>query len=185
MIDTPTPTTWNEASWTVLAHLAGTNSHLHHLEDTDARLVELRSRQLEIAETLNHLSEASYSGIPRGGFTESLLVEAMCDAGRIAIGHAKDLEDCTFDYAALHGLLCKKQHDYGHENINMFGILGVCIRLCDKIARLLNLYATDTDPNNESVDDTWSDIVGYAVIAKMLQQDWFKLHLTEDFNEPF
>jgi hypothetical protein len=73
-------------------------------------------------------------------------------------------------------LVCKKQHDYGHQNINNFGLIGVGIRLCDKIARIKNLEKTVT-PQNESLVDSYVDIVGYAIIAIMLGEDSFQLQL--------
>ena len=75
----------------------------------------------------------------------------------------------------LVGLICKKQHDYGHDNINAFGELGLLIRINDKIARLKNLVGKEgiTEPRI----DAWKDIAGYAIIALMLDRDWFKLEL--------
>jgi hypothetical protein len=44
-----------------------------------------------------------------------------------------------FDQKEMVDLLCRKQHDYGHNNITNFGVIGVAIRMCDKIARIDNL----------------------------------------------
>jgi hypothetical protein len=77
--------------------------------------------------------------------------------------------------------LCKKQHDYGHGNINRFGIYGVIVRLSDKIERLENLNKIET-PHNESKHDTLLDIVGYCVIALMLMDDTFNLDLGDDYG---
>jgi hypothetical protein len=79
-------------------------------------------------------------------------------------------------------LLCSKQADYGHENINAFGLTGVAIRIHDKMARLHNLMNKGDDPRNETIVDTWSDLVGYAVIASMLSDDTFNLPLREDYH---
>ena len=179
MVDIPTPTSWNEASWKVLRWMASTEDEMKHLGDTDDRLIQLRHLQLNMAVYIKNMLKfgGSEAGI-------SLLVGEAVKAGCVAIGHDIDTEE-SFDYGAMHGVLCRKQHDYGHENINLFGVVGVCVRLCDKIARLMNLYENDIHPDNESVDDTWTDIVGYSVIAKMLEWDWFKLELEENFNEPF
>jgi predicted DNA-binding protein (UPF0251 family) len=75
--------------------------------------------------------------------------------------------------------LCGKQHDYGHGNINAFGLVGLAVRLSDKVARLHNLNKK-FDAKNESLLDTWNDIVGYAVIAEMIFNNTFNLEL-----EPF
>jgi len=73
-------------------------------------------------------------------------------------------------------IVCAKQHDYGHENINNFGVIGIGIRLCDKIARIKNLEKRG-NPKNESLVDSYIDIVGYAVIAIMLDEESFQLQL--------
>ena len=74
-------------------------------------------------------------------------------------------------------LVCNKQHDYGHDNINAFGEYGVLVRTNDKIARLRNLIGKEgiTEPRI----DAWKDIGGYAIIALMLDRDWFKLELED------
>lgn len=77
--------------------------------------------------------------------------------------------------------LCKKQHDYGHGNINRFGIYGVIVRLSDKIERLDNLSKIDK-PQNEAKQDTLLDIVGYCVIALMLMDETFNLNLGDDYG---
>jgi hypothetical protein len=60
-------------------------------------------------------------------------------------------------------LLDKKRTDYGTENIKKFGSHGVLIRVSDKVERLINLQ--DKEPNFESLEDTWKDIAGYAILG--------------------
>lgn len=74
-------------------------------------------------------------------------------------------------------LICKKQHDYGHDNINAFGEFGLLVRTNDKIARLKNLIGKEgiTEPRV----DAWKDIAGYAIIALMLDRGYFNLGLEE------
>lgn len=74
-------------------------------------------------------------------------------------------------------LLCRKQHDYGHENILTFGLTGLAVRLSDKVARLANLERRNSNPSFESTFDTWQDIVGYCVIAEMIFDHTFTLEL--------
>lgn len=62
-------------------------------------------------------------------------------------------------------LLDKKRTDYGPENIKRFGSYGVLIRVSDKVERLINLAKRDKSPNFESLEDTWKDIAGYAILA--------------------
>ena len=74
-------------------------------------------------------------------------------------------------------IVIKKQHDYGKENILAFGEFGVLVRTNDKIARLKNLLNKEgvTEPRI----DAWVDIIGYGIIALLLDRDWFKLELEE------
>ena len=63
-------------------------------------------------------------------------------------------------------LLEKKQADYGNNNIIKFGTKGVLVRVNDKVERLINLtWNNDKEPKFESVEDTWKDIAGYAILA--------------------
>ena len=73
--------------------------------------------------------------------------------------------------------MLKKQADYGYENILSFGELGVLVRANDKIARLKNLLTKKKDPENESVEDSWRDLLNYSLIALMLRRGSFRLPL--------
>ena len=62
-------------------------------------------------------------------------------------------------------LLDRKRADYGTENIKKFGSYGVLVRVSDKVERLINLSKRNDKPNFESVEDSWRDIAGYAILA--------------------
>ena len=66
-----------------------------------------------------------------------------------------------------------KQHDYGHDNILVFKEQGLVVRLWDKISRLKNLVWNSNNPKNESIEDTFTDIAGYAIIGLMLAEGTF------------
>lgn len=85
-----------------------------------------------------------------------------------------------WDTGSMLSTLCKKQHDYGHENINRFGIYGVLVRLSDKVERYANLQ--NKKAQNESTSDTLTDIVGYSVVALMLLDETFNLELGDDYG---
>jgi hypothetical protein len=89
-------------------------------------------------------------------------------------------QEAPFSIDEMHALLCSKQHDYGHGNILHFGIVGVAVRLCDKIARRSNLLKRNAGAMNESLTDTYMDILGYAAIALMLEDGSFELELNSD-----
>ena len=58
------------------------------------------------------------------------------------------------------------------------------IRTHDKIARLENLCGSDFEPNNESIDDTLLDIIGYSAIGIMWETETFLLPLAPPKNLP-
>jgi hypothetical protein len=62
-------------------------------------------------------------------------------------------------------LLDRKGQDYGTENIKKFGSYGVLVRVSDKVERLINLSRKEGQVNFESVEDSWKDIAGYAILA--------------------
>ena len=100
----------------------------------------------------------------------------------IAIQAIQDLRlRNQWDSGEMCALLASKQHDYGHGNITAFGIKGVLVRLSDKVERFINLKSKKSKAQNESVVDTLRDIVGYCVIALMLNDETFNLELGENY----
>lgn len=109
------------------------------------------------------------------------LVDICWAAGMEA---ARGLYDMgMWDIEKMQDTLVAKQHDYGHDNINAFGIIGVAVRLSDKIARYKNLSGKPNMVSGETIVDTLMDMVGYATIAKMLDDGSFQLDLVAP--EPF
>jgi hypothetical protein len=84
------------------------------------------------------------------------------------------------DIHALHNLLVSKQRDYGHDNICLSGEIGLAVRMMDKLARLNNLVTRGEAAKNEPLEDTWCDILGYAVVYKMYRTGGFITPLKED-----
>lgn len=64
-------------------------------------------------------------------------------------------------------VMYERGRKYGPGNIAEFGELGVLVRLSDKLARLRN---SKDDFSDESVADTWLDVVGYGLIGLMIQK---------------
>lgn len=106
---------------------------------------------------------------------EEVHLDLFKDVGANALGHLKHTKQ--WDIGEMHTLLVSKQQDYGHHNILMFGSTGVAIRMCDKIARLINILDSGAEAKNEALLDTWQDLVGYSVIAQMLWNETFTLEL--------
>lgn len=68
-------------------------------------------------------------------------------------------------------LLVQKHEDYGPANISDApggALNGLSVRLHDKIARLNNLLSNDKKPKNEAIEDTFIDILNYALIALLV-----------------
>lgn len=74
-------------------------------------------------------------------------------------------------------LCINKQKDYGKQNIMEFGEFGVLVRSNDKFARLKNLILNNKEALNEPKIDGWKDVVGYGLIALLLDRGWFELPL--------
>lgn len=71
-------------------------------------------------------------------------------------------------------MFLKKHKDYGKGNILANGEIGIAMRVSEKIERLKHLLMTQNDPTNESIEETWTDIAVYAVIARLLRSGDFK-----------
>ena len=77
-------------------------------------------------------------------------------------------------------IFIRKHRDYGKDNILDTGEMGIIFRINDKVNRLRNLEQNNQEPQNESIEETWSDIAIYAIIAILYRKSWFqKLNLTE------
>lgn len=81
---------------------------------------------------------------------------------------ASDMWD-IFDSAGE--LLLKKHHDYGPHNIGASpggALNGLRVRMWDKLARINNLIDKGVTPENESLRDSFLDLLNYSAIALMV-----------------
>jgi hypothetical protein len=111
------------------------------------------------------------------------IIDKWSHTGSIANTMAES-KGLTFTPESIAEVLVRKQRDYGHENIRRFGRQGLMIRGHDKIARLENLSGSDFEPNNESIEDTLLDIIGYSAIGIMWENGTFLLPLAPPKNLP-
>ena len=76
-------------------------------------------------------------------------------------------------------LLLRKHSDYGPKNIahSPGGALnGLRVRMWDKVARINNLLDSRVSPSNESLRDSFIDLLNYSAIAIMvLDKKWPEL----------
>jgi hypothetical protein len=71
-------------------------------------------------------------------------------------------------YNSLIEVLVKKQYDYGEsfkKNWKRYGPIYVSTRLDEKMDRLRNLLITGEKPKNETVHETFNDIIGYSLLS--------------------
>jgi hypothetical protein len=80
-------------------------------------------------------------------------------------------------------LLLRKHRDYGPKNIahSPGGPLnGLRVRMWDKIARINNLLDSGVKPSNESLRDSYLDLLNYSAIAMMvLDGVWPEVEVTD------
>lgn len=76
------------------------------------------------------------------------------------------------------GLLKQKHKDYGPKNISQSPggpINGLRVRMWDKLARINNLHESGVAPENESLLDSFMDLMNYSAIGIMVLTDkWDK-----------
>ena len=73
-------------------------------------------------------------------------------------------------------LLIKKHADYGPKNISLSPggpLNGLRVRMWDKTARINNLLDSKVEPSNESLRDSFLDLLNYCAIAMLvLDEKW-------------
>jgi len=103
---------------------------------------------------------------------ENDIVEEMLEKHPILMTSIKDHMNLCYRLFAM------KQSDYGLGNIGMNGnkrlaLMGLAIRLNDKVQRLLNILDSGKDGKNESLEDTAMDITNYgAILNTVLKDEW-------------
>ena len=62
-------------------------------------------------------------------------------------------------------IFIKKNNDYGNDNLDTFGKIGIMIRLQDKINRYINIKKNNIHlVEDESLDDTIKDLINYGYL---------------------
>lgn len=164
------PDTWNAAAMSVLLDIAGYDEG--PVEPTRRPFggwAECVTTQLDDAVNSLVVLGREYDAVRQA---QSAAVDAVLYLRSIG----------RWSLVDFHELICSKHHDYGDGNILTFGMQGVFVRLSDKCERLKNLTRGDIAPRNESLVDTYLDIVGYTVIATMLKAETFELPLDDEFE---
>ncbi|AYY11593.1 DUF1599 domain-containing protein [Actinobacteria bacterium YIM 96077] len=86
--------------------------------------------------------------------------------------HEDRLENDTFKtFEEARQLLLRKHQDYGAKNISESPggpLNGLRVRMWDKQARINNLVDSNAGPTNESLRDSFLDMLNYSAIALMV-----------------
>ncbi len=81
-------------------------------------------------------------------------------------------------FEELKELLIKKHMDYGPKNISDSPggpLNGLRVRMHDKLARINNLVDKGSEPEYESLEDSFKDMANYSIIAMLVLRDkWDK-----------
>jgi len=167
------PGNWNLAAQICMIEIFHGNGLLHL---SSASIKEIRER-LDFMITAGMSGNGKYSNSDFGRFWRELawITQRAAANSGISLFDQKPVE------LAIH--ICRKQADYGHDNIARFGRIGLLVRVHDKIARLENLISKGVAPQNESLVDNYIDVIGYAAIGMMVERDWFNLSLDRDALE--
>lgn len=183
------PITWDEAALRSVSEILTFNLlELNKLEDMRAQLDYMISRNNPITaaaavwmendemadfwKMLGSITRAAANALKIPFFERKI----VSSAGENFLS-SEDINRLSEKIAAI---VVRKQRDYGNDNILRFGRLGLLVRVHDKIARLENLTARGTEPNNESVSDNYLDVIGYCTVAMMFERGWFTLPLQEN-----
>lgn len=85
-------------------------------------------------------------------------------------------DDVRDVYEAAVDVLLKKHQDYGPKNISDSPggpLNGLRVRMHDKLARINNLIDSGASPENESLRDSFLDLMNYSAIAMLvLDGNW-------------
>jgi hypothetical protein len=97
---------------------------------------------------------------------------------RKANAESKFVSNVTLIYTELEDLLLSKHKDYGPSNISNApggALNGLRVRMHDKLARINNLVDNNTNPEHESLEDSFKDMANYAIIGLLvLRGKWDK-----------
>lgn len=162
--------TWQSEAMDELVHIAGDN-----FDDP----IESDTPVVGTVYVIDFLMTGAVGQFDQG--LEMNAVEGLVAAAREAVSYLRSVNQWSL--VRMHELLVSKQMDYGHGNILKFGMYGVLVRASDKVERLKNLTAEGVRPRNESLLDSFRDIIGYAVIARMLKMETFELDLDRESIE--
>lgn len=145
-------------------------SDLWELEEYEKRVKEYNDARIQRSRNQSHLSSPDKHGTSSKQREVLERVDAYVKATSTKVKPPLEFEAAVIARKAIE-LLVQKHDDYGPSNISDAPggpLNGLSVRLHDKIARLNNLLSSNKEPRNESVQDTFIDILNYALIALLV-----------------
>lgn len=102
---------------------------------------------------------------------EKDVVNILINICWISLSHFlyEKLQDYDKTILICRNIFKKKNEDYGNAFLD-YNVIGIIVRMCDKINRINNLISKDIDIKviDENIDDTYLDLFNYAVLAQCL-----------------
>lgn len=188
---TQKPTIWEHAAENAANHIwrmhqfylnYSFNKHLVYIQNDRTEIENLRSIIDDYIKSDLYLDKITIDD-PRDLYNHENLWLAMAFN---AIKAIKNIFNTEININNIINTVINKQKDYGHNNIAMFAITGLVIRIHDKIARAENILQKENMENavpGESLYDTFLDIIGYSIIALMWLEGTFMLPLGDSYEK--
>lgn len=158
---------WEEEAAEALGKVFGVKFN----EDTVVDLSGLQSQ-------LDSLIDSTFG---KAGIPSEVVNEGWLSLGSYALQYSNSIYPDPLSFDECFDTLVKKHVDYGPFNILRFSEPGapggLLVRTWDKVARIVNLTERGIDPENESLRDSFLDLVNYSAIGLMVEKDAFKLPL--------
>ena len=145
-------------------------SDLWELEEHERKLKEYNDARIQRTRNQSHLPSPDKHGTSSKQREVLERVDTYIKATSTKVKPPLEFEAAVIARKAI-DLLVQKHDDYGSTNISDApggALNGLSVRLHDKVARLNNLLSNDKKPKNETIEDTFIDILNYALIALLV-----------------
>ena len=145
-------------------------SDLWELEEHERKLKEYNDARIQRTRNQSHLPSPDKYGTSSKQREVLEPVDTYIKTTSTKIKPPLEFEAAVITRKAI-DLLVQKHDDYGSTNISDApggALNGLSVRLHDKVARLNNLLSNHKKPKNETIEDTFIDILNYALIALLV-----------------
>ena len=145
-------------------------SDLWELEEHERKLKEYNDARVQRTRNQSHLPSPDKHGTSSKQREVLERVDTYIKATSAKVKPPLEFEATVIARKAI-DLLVQKHDDYGSTNISDApggALNGLSVRLHDKVARLNNLLSNHKKPKNETIEDTFIDILNYAIIALLV-----------------